>query len=122
MTPIAHARSLILEIREHPDRFLANLGEAERVLRCAAASEPVAADVLTCFGAVLSDLGKHREAADVLRLAVKAGSQDRNTYFNLGVAMASFADHDDAMSYFVKARDFEPSAETWEAYFDPQAQ
>lgn len=36
--------------------------------------------------------------------------------------MANFANDDDAMSYFVKARDFKPFAETWDACFDPQTQ
>jgi Tfp pilus assembly protein PilF len=121
MDAIAHARSLIADIRQHPDRFVDNLAEAERALQSAAQAEPSNTDVLTCFGAVLSDMGKHQEAVQVLRSAISAGSRDRNTYFNLGVALINSATHKEAMSYFKQANMLNSSEQTWEAYFDPQA-
>ena len=121
MNAIAHARSLIADIRQHPDRFRDNLAEAERILHSAAQEEPSNTDVLTCFGAVLSDSGKHQEATRILRAVISAGSRDRNTYFNLGVALINSATHEEAMSYFKQANTLSSSAQTWEAYFDPQA-
>jgi Tfp pilus assembly protein PilF len=121
MNQIAHARSLISEIQQHPERFELNLAEAEQILRIASQVEPNSTEVLTCLGAVLSDAGKHQEAAQVLRAAIRAGSQDRNTYLNLGIALINFSDHEEAMSYFKQASALSASAETWDAYFDPQA-
>lgn len=121
MNAIAQARSLITDAGQHTDHFPENLAEAERILHCAAQAEPANTDVLTCFGAVLSDLGKHGEAARVLRAAMDAGSQDRNTYFNLGVALINSAAHEEAISLFKQANLLGSSPQTWEAYFDPQA-
>ena len=121
MDAIAHARSLIDDIRQHPDRFTNNLAEAERILLSAAQAEPPNIDGLTCLGAVLSDRGKHQEAARILRSAISTGSRDRNTYFNLGVALINSATHEEAMSYFKQASTLGPYAQTWKAYFDPQA-
>ena len=121
MNSAADARALITDIWHHPERFASSLAEAERILKLALQAEPQNPELLTCFGAVLSDAGKHQEAAKVLRAAIRAGSQDRNTYINLGIALINFADHEEAMDYFRRAGSFESSENTWEAYFDPQA-
>jgi Flp pilus assembly protein TadD len=121
MNAIAQAKTLIDDIRQHRDRFTANLEAAERILVNAAKIEPQNVEVLTCLGAVLSDRGKHLEAAGVLLKAIGAGSQDRNTYFNLAVALINSATHAEAMSYFRRAKSLESSPQTWEAYFDPQS-
>lgn len=121
MNHVARAKSLVDDIGRHPDRFAANLAEAERILRDAVQIEPQNTETLTCLGAVLSDSGKHQEAAQILRRAISAGSRDRNTYFNLGIALINSATHEEAMSYFNLAKSLSSSSSTWEAYFDPQA-
>jgi Flp pilus assembly protein TadD len=69
----------------------------------------------------LSDQGHHRDAAEVLKRAASLDSQDRNTYFNLGVAILNCGSHEEAMSWFTKAKSMHADSESWEAYFDPQA-
>ncbi|MNY53447.1 hypothetical protein D3C86_1892070 [compost metagenome] len=76
---------------------------------------------LTCLGAVLSDQGKHKEAASALRRAVELGSTDRNTFFNLGVATMNFSTRAKAMSAFRGADGLQASPQSWPAYFDAQA-
>ena len=96
------------------------LTKARSVLEQALAAEEDDNLVLTCLGAVLSDLGHHHDAAKVLKKAAN-GSKDRNTYFNLGVAVLNSGTHEEAMGWFKKANSLEADPESWEAYFDPQA-
>ncbi|WNW10064.1 hypothetical protein RRX38_02485 [Pseudomonas sp. DTU_2021_1001937_2_SI_NGA_ILE_001] len=103
MNALAQARALVTDIGQHPDHFGERLTEAARILCSAARAEPSNTEVLTCFGALLSDLGKHEEAARVLHAAIKAGSQDRNTHFNIGVALINLAAHEEAMGFFKQA-------------------
>ena len=74
------------------------------------------------MGAVLCDQAKYGEAVDMLRRAVQLGSTDRNTHYNLGVALVACGARKEAMVAFERAQGFSASGESWEAYFDPQAQ
>jgi Flp pilus assembly protein TadD len=122
MNPLARAKSLIDEVWTHPDRWTANLAEADRLLRAVVEAEPTNVEALTCLGAVLSDRGKHQEAALTLKKAIGLGSMDRNTYFNMAVALINSSTHEHAMDYFRKANALSASPRTWEAYFDAQGQ
>ena len=119
MDSISRAKSLVDEIWTHPNRFAANLAEADRLLRLVVRADPGNVEALTCLGAVLSDAGKHKEAASTLRKAICLGSEDRNTCFNMAVALINSAHHDEAMEYFRLADALPASPQTWEAYFDP---
>jgi Flp pilus assembly protein TadD len=57
----------------------------------------------------------------LLSRAASNGSTDRNTYFNLGVAVLNCGKHENAKKWFEKARGLEANPESWKAYFDPQA-
>jgi len=112
---------LVAEAWKRSELWSANLTESERILRAAVASEQKDVGLLTCLGAVLSDLGKHKEAVGILESALRLGSKDRNTFFNLGVAEINSGTHEKAMGYFKQAQVLPKSLITWEAYFDPQA-
>lgn len=105
-----------------PQHGSAHLAQAESLLMAAAASAPDHSAVLTCLGAVLCDQGKYREAAETLQHALRLRSDDRNTHFNLGVALLNSGRHRQAMQRFREAASRRASAATWEAYFDPHAQ
>lgn len=119
---LARARALVDAAMRDPQRWSAHLAHAEALLMAAAASAPDDSAALTCLGAVLCDLAKYREAAGVLQRAVRLRSGDRNTYFNLGVALLNSGKRRQAMQRFRQAASRHASAATWEAYFDPQAQ
>ncbi|WP_266159527.1 UDP-N-acetylglucosamine-peptide N-acetylglucosaminyltransferase [Dyella silvatica] len=78
--------------------------------------------VLTCLGAVLCDLHLRTEAQAVLEQAARLGSTDRNTYFNLFVAMLGNATQQEARAALEQGVHLERDASSWEAYFDPHAQ
>lgn len=100
-------------------QFQTALGEAERLLVEHLEANPESVPALTSLGAVLSDLGRHREALVALRRAEALGSTDANSYFNLGVALMNTTDRDVALPYFEKAASLQASAHTLQAYFDP---
>jgi predicted Zn-dependent protease len=85
--------------------------------------EPGNVAALTNLGAALSNVGKHRKALKILEQAESTGSQDRNLYFNLAVAMMNFDAHtrNQANQFFLRASSMESRGDTMEAYFDPQA-
>ena len=122
MSTVEACKSLVREAFVSPDKWQSNLARAEESLSEALAGDPANPLLLTCLGAVLCDQGQHARAAQVLRRAVEHGSQDRNTYFNLAVAVLSCGTHEEAMRLFSRARSLQPSSQSWEAYFDPQAQ
>ena len=97
------------------------LSEAVRLLRRHLREDPRCIRALTCLGAVLSDMGRHREAVAVLQRACSLGSTDANTYFNLGVATMNTAERGAAIRHFQRARGLEADPATFEAYFDPHA-
>lgn len=98
----------------------ANYAKAIALLHEALAIDPDSVVSLINLGAALSDIGKHRQALDVLRRAKTIGSDDRNLYFNIGVAMMniSASTRGRAGTFFKKAGDLKPSPHTLEAYFD----
>jgi Flp pilus assembly protein TadD len=63
----------------------------------------------------------YAEATEVLQEAIALGSKDRNTFFNLGVALLNTSTREAAMVEFNKARNLTADARSLEAYFDPQA-
>ena len=122
MSTIEACKSLVHEALVSPDKWQSNLARAEESLSEALVGDPENPLLLTCLGAVLCDQGQHARATQVLRRAVEHGSQDSNTFFNLGVAVLSCGTHEEAMRLFSKARSLRPSSQSWEAYFDPHAQ
>lgn len=76
---------------------------------------------LTCLGAVLCDLHLYAQAREYLERAVRLESTDRNTFFNLYVAMLDNEAMEDACAALNKGAHFERNPATWEAYFDAQA-
>lgn len=121
MNPIVRSKALMQESWTDASKWTSNMAAAEVLLREALKASPDDKAVLTCLGAVLCDGGQHKKAVGVLKRAVKLGSQDRNTHHNLGVALLGSAAHEEAMAVFSLIRIFDPSPDTWEAYFDPQA-
>jgi Flp pilus assembly protein TadD len=121
MNAIETAKSLAMEALSAPEKYASNLAWAEQLLLEALAQDPDDTLLLTGLGTVLCDLGKHEKATTVLRRAVELGSVDRNTFFNLGVAILNSGTHEEAMSFLSKANSLAPSSHSWEAYFDPQA-
>lgn len=114
-------KALIQDGFKSPDQWKSNLAQAEALLSTEVSESPESTLALTCLGAALCDQGKHQQAAEVLHRAVELGSTDRNTFFNLGVAILNYGVHEEAMGYFSKARALTASPRSWEAYFDPQA-
>ena len=57
----------------------------------------------------------------MLKRAVALGSQDRNTFFNLGVAVLNDGTAESPRPFFEEAARHPASPETWEAYVDFQA-
>ncbi|MCW0388080.1 tetratricopeptide repeat protein [Xanthomonas sacchari] len=121
MHVLLRARALVHAIYKEPQRWDANLAEAETLLREALRNRPDDPELLTGLGTVLCDQGRHDEGESVLRQAVERGSDDRNTFFNLGASMMNRAERGSAPAYFAKANTLLASPRTWEAYFDPQA-
>lgn len=105
-----------------PQGGTAALMQAESLLLAALAAAPDDAALLTGLGALQCDLGRYADAVDALQRAVRLQSDDRHTYFNLGVALLNSGDGAQAMQRFGQAATLVGLAATWEAYFDPQAQ
>ncbi|MGK5004992.1 tetratricopeptide repeat protein [Janthinobacterium sp. LB2P70] len=126
MDAIAASKAHIKLAEGDAGQWDAHMAAAEAVLRSAlqAARQTDRQDtaLLTSLGAVLCDQGKYRKAVNVLETALKLGSTDSHTHYNLGVALAGLAKPRKAMAQFGKAQDLAPSSLTWTAYFDPQAQ
>ena len=121
MSTIDACKSLVQEAFSSPSKWEGNLTRAEALLSAAILREPASTLLLTCLGAVLCDQAQHEKAVTVLSRAAALGSTDRNTFFNLGVAVLQSGSHEEAMRFFSKARALQPSPQSWEAYFDPQA-
>jgi Flp pilus assembly protein TadD len=95
------------------------LEEARSLLQDALRENPNDTLLLTCYGAVLSDLGQHFYAEQTLVKAVDLGSQDRNTFFNLAVALMNLEGRRaSAETWFKKAAAAVKDERSWEAYFD----
>lgn len=122
MDAIAASKAHIQLAEGDAGHWEAHMAAAEAVLRSALQAVPHDTALITCLGAVLCDRGKYREAVNVLETALKLGSADSHTHYNLGVALAGLAKPRKAMAQFGKAQGLAPSSLTWTAYFDPQAQ
>ncbi|WP_244170807.1 tetratricopeptide repeat protein [Xanthomonas sacchari] len=119
---LMRASALVHAAMTDPQGGTAALMQAESLLLAALAAAPDDAALLTGLGAVQCDLGRYAEAVDALQRAVRLQSDDRHTYFNLGVALLNRGDGAQAMQRFRQAGTRAGLAATWEAYFDPQAQ
>lgn len=97
------------------------LQEARAILEATLEADQNDVVVLTCLGAVLCDLHLYAQAREYLEQAVHLGSTDRNTFFNLYVAMLDSEAMEEARAALDKGAHFERNPVTWEAYFDPQA-
>ncbi|MGS0896402.1 hypothetical protein ACVBGC_28280 [Burkholderia stagnalis] len=97
------------------------LQEARALLEKALEDTPDDIAVLTCLGAVLCDLRLHAQAREYLVAAIHLGSADRNTFFNLFVAMLDSSTTDEARAVMKRGAALEADPLTWEAYFDPHA-
>jgi Tfp pilus assembly protein PilF len=115
-------RMLLTEARSFDAKWPANYVAAEKHLREELSRQKNNIVLLTCLGAVLCDRTRYAEAMRLLQMAVQLGSTDRNTYFNLGVAMLNVTTHEEAMLWFKRAGQLSADPRSWEAYFDPQAQ
>jgi Flp pilus assembly protein TadD len=121
MTALEEARHLNADGWANLGHMEPNNVRARALLEEALAADPDNTGLLTGLGAVLSDAGLHAQAVAVLKRAVALGSQDRNTFFNLGVAVLNKGSADDPMPFFEEAGKYQASPETWEAYVDFQA-
>ncbi|HEU4818305.1 tetratricopeptide repeat protein [Janthinobacterium sp.] len=122
MDAIATSKAHIQLAEGDAGQWEAHMAAAEAVLRSALQAARQDTALITCLGAVLCDQGRYRDAVNVLETALKLGSTDSHTYYNLGVALAGLAKPRKAMAQFGKAQGLAASSLTWTAYFDPQAQ
>jgi Tfp pilus assembly protein PilF len=121
LAAVRDAKRLIEAVRKSSDLWDQNCARARSLLEEALVADTNDILLLTCLGAVLSDQGRHRDATEVLRKSAANGSKDRNTYFNLGVAVLNSGAHEEAMRWFKMADELHEDPESWQAYFDPQA-
>jgi predicted Zn-dependent protease len=121
MDTISVCQRLVKEAWSTSAKWKENYAEAEKLLRLDLSQSRGNVLSLTCLGAVLCDQAKHAEATEVLQEAIALGSKDRNTFFNLGVALLNTSTREAAMVEFNKARNLTADARSLEAYFDPQA-
>lgn len=120
MNAIREAKRLVRECYREPGKWSRNYSRASALIRSELRKDPRNTVLLICMGTLLSDQGRHKKAAEVLKKAVKLGTEDRNAYFNLAVATLNCGSYPQAMAYFRRAGKFKPEPQTWEAYFDPQ--
>lgn len=118
---LTEARRLVEHAWQHLADWDRDMAAAQALLERARASHPHDAQVLTCLGAVLCDRALYHEADAVLRAALAQGSLDRNTTFNLAVAVFNTGTRRQALALFGAAAKLQPAAVTWTAYFDPHA-
>lgn len=97
------------------------LREARAILENSLKTDQNDVVALTCLGAVLCDLHLYAQARENLGRAVRLGSADRNTFFNLYVAMLDSETMEDARAALDQGAHLERNPVTWEAYFDAQA-
>jgi tetratricopeptide (TPR) repeat protein len=116
------AKRLCENVWQHPETWGQDHAEAHAILKRALKLDKMNTTTLTNIGAVLSNMGKHKEALKILRKAELIGTSDRNLFFNIGVVLMDLSDTTrlNARDYFELASTMEPSIDTFEAYFDPQ--
>ncbi|WP_205711391.1 tetratricopeptide repeat protein [Janthinobacterium lividum] len=122
MDAIAASKAHIQLAGDDAGQWEVHMAAAEAVLHSALPAARQDTALITCLGAVLCDQGKYGEAVKVLETALKLGSTDSHTHYNLGVALTGLAKPRKAMAQFGKAHGLAASSLTWSAYFDPQAQ
>lgn len=120
-TGVALAKALVNQAWSSPMSY-EPLWKARILLENLLKIDPDDVVVLTCLGAVLCDLQLRSEAQAILEKAVRLGSTDRRTFFNLFVAMLGRAPQEEARAVLDQGSHFECHASTWEAYFDAHAQ
>ena len=120
MKVIREARRLVMKSYRGAKGSARNGSLARTLISDALRADPDNPALLTCLGALLSDDGEHKKAVAVLKRAVKLGSKDGNTFFNLAVATLNCGAHSQAMKYFKRAGELKKRSDTWKAYFDPQ--
>ncbi|MEP6935111.1 MAG: tetratricopeptide repeat protein [Nitrospirota bacterium] len=118
---LAEAKHLVEETWRQSSRWEGNLLAAQGHLEGALRAEPDGVPLLTGLGAVLCDRGRYKEAARFLHKAILLGSKDRNTHFAMAIVVFNTKSHAEGTALFLSAAKLEPSPETWQAYFDPQA-
>lgn len=119
---IVEAKRLVEELWRDTSRWDKNLIKAQQILEQALQSNQDDLALLTGLGTVLCDRARYEEATVVLGKAIRLGSIDRNTHYAMAVATFNTEGHSVGLARFQAAAKLEPSADTWEAYFDPQAQ
>ena len=73
---------------------------------------------MTNLGAAYCDLGKYDKAISVLKKAEHLGSDDKNTLFNIGIALINSASCIEAKKYFKLSQKLKASELTYQAYVD----
>ncbi|WP_155640401.1 UDP-N-acetylglucosamine-peptide N-acetylglucosaminyltransferase [Burkholderia pseudomultivorans] len=118
---IASAKALVIQAMTKPGVYDESLREARALLEAALADDPRDVAILTCLGAVLCDLHLRADARACLTRAIELGSTDRNTFFNLFVAMLGPSTMEEARAVLARGTALDADPATWEAYFDPHA-
>lgn len=103
------------------DKWIENYKEARIIYQSVLTACPKNAVALVNLGAVLSDQGYHTQAMQQYSLAQDLGWEDANLEFNIGVALISLRDHQRGIERLKASDTGTKHAETWQAYFDPQA-
>ncbi|GFE87699.1 UDP-N-acetylglucosamine-peptide N-acetylglucosaminyltransferase [Steroidobacter agaridevorans] len=119
---VRQARRLIEEAYKLTHLWERNYSRARSLVEDQLAGNADDILLLTCLGAILADQRHHLEAVRALKRAVANGSTDRNTYFNMGVAVFEWRTPEEARGWFERANALQADPESWEAYFDPQGQ
>ena len=122
MTELERVRLLLKQGWRTSPYSSAKHEQALAILEAAVAAAPTSTVLLTCLGAMLSDLGLFERAIEPLQRAVALGSVDSNTFYNLAVAALNSARMHgvDPRATFDKAATLTASPDTWQAYFDGQ--
>ncbi|GAB7538535.1 hypothetical protein [Burkholderia sp. 3C] len=115
------ARALVDRAWANQAAYDDTLREAVALLDAERLRHPHDVAVLTCLGAVLCDLQQHAQAREYLEQAVAEGATDRNTHFNLFVALLGCATQAKAQAALKRVEGLEANPATWQAYFDPHA-
>jgi tetratricopeptide (TPR) repeat protein len=111
---------LYKEIWTDSKKWNKNSLKIEQYLTELLAVYPYDTRILTNFGAILSNKGKHKDALIKLLKAEKLESKDANLYRNIGIAKMNIeSERQNAKEYFEIATKLNSDKLTIEAYFDP---
>src|SRR5262245_23319741 len=81
------AKLLAQEILNDVSKWNANIERAKELTNLALSQNPKHEVSIIIMGTLLCDCGEHLKASEYLTLAITNGSDDRNAYYNLGVAL-----------------------------------